>query len=110
MRYAQSPKSENPNMFYLWSSRNPKGQIGHGDLFLREGRVNHNITYLNLISIFSFSLSSSSRSIEYFLLKWGLECREVPLNTFEADKPNLAGSDLPGNHTIHMYIIKKKTT
>lgn len=53
---------------------------------------------------------SSSRSIEYFLLKWGLECREVPLNTFEADMPNLAGSDLPGNHTIHMYIIKKQTT
>lgn len=58
---------------------------------------------------FTYQERSSSRSIEYFLIKWGLECREVPLYTFEADIPNIAGSDLPGNHTIHMYIMKKKT-
>ncbi|XP_052070576.1 histone-arginine methyltransferase METTL23-like [Mytilus californianus] len=51
---------------------------------------------------------SSSRSIEYLLLKWGLECTEIGLETFEADSPTLAESTLPGNHTIHMYIMKKK--
>ncbi|XP_076074029.1 histone-arginine methyltransferase METTL23-like isoform X1 [Mytilus galloprovincialis] len=51
---------------------------------------------------------SSSRSIEYLLLKWGLESREIDLETFEADSPTLAGSTLPGNHTIHMFIMKKK--
>ena len=40
--------------FLSLSARNPKGQIGHGDLFLREGRVNLNITYLNMILYQSF--------------------------------------------------------
>ncbi|KAL3876319.1 hypothetical protein ACJMK2_034181 [Sinanodonta woodiana] len=51
---------------------------------------------------------SSERSIEHLLLKWGLHCRQIPLSSFDADIPNLAESDLPGNHTIHMLIISKK--
>ncbi|KAK3586091.1 hypothetical protein CHS0354_033212 [Potamilus streckersoni] len=51
---------------------------------------------------------SSERSIEHLLLKWNLHCRQIPLSSFDADNPNLAESDLPGNHTIHMLIISKR--
>ena len=43
------------------------------------------------------------------LRKWDLDCRHVPLEDFNANSPSLAGSDLPGDHTIHMMVIKKKS-
>ncbi|XP_061175322.1 histone-arginine methyltransferase METTL23-like [Saccostrea echinata] len=49
---------------------------------------------------------SSNRTIDVLLLKWGLECESVSLDSFDADSPSLCGSSLPGNHTIHMFIIR----
>nr|XP_022318895.1 methyltransferase-like protein 23 [Crassostrea virginica] len=49
---------------------------------------------------------SSNRTIDVLLLKWGLECKTVSLDSFDADSPTLCGSTLPGNHTIHMFIIR----
>lgn len=54
-----------------------------------------------------FICFSSDRSLDYLLLKWNLKREKIPLCTFDADVPCLAGSTLPGNHTIHMWIIKK---
>lgn len=51
---------------------------------------------------------SSDRSLDYLLLKWNLKCEKIPLCTFDAESSCLAGSTLPGNHTIHMWIIKRK--
>lgn len=44
--------------------------------------------------------------IDVLLLKWGLECETVRLDSFNADNPSLCASNLPGNHTIHMFIIR----
>lgn len=48
---------------------------------------------------------SADWSIEALLHKWDLKCINVPLETFEANKTHLAGSTLPGNHTVQMMII-----
>ncbi|XP_013384377.1 methyltransferase-like protein 23 isoform X2 [Lingula anatina] len=50
---------------------------------------------------------SADRSIEHLLQRWQLECTHIPLGTFEADSPDIGQSGLPGNHTIHMLILKK---
>lgn len=49
---------------------------------------------------------SSNRMIDVLLLKWGLECETMRLDSFNADNPSLCASNLPGNHTIHMFIIR----
>lgn len=49
---------------------------------------------------------SSNRTVDVLLLKWGLECEAVSLDSFNADSPTLCGSNLPGNHTIHMFVIR----
>uniref|UniRef100_A0A3B3CL07 Methyltransferase 23, arginine n=1 Tax=Oryzias melastigma TaxID=30732 RepID=A0A3B3CL07_ORYME len=41
-------------------------------------------------------------SIEVLLQRWDLDCILVPLDQFHADQPELAGSSLPGRHTIQM--------
>ncbi|XP_023692705.1 histone-arginine methyltransferase METTL23 [Paramormyrops kingsleyae] len=51
---------------------------------------------------------SADWSIEALLHKWNLTCTEVPLDGFHADKEHLAGSTLPGSHTIQMLIIQLK--
>ena len=56
----------------------------------------------------SYQERSSSRSIEFLLEKWRLKCKSIPLTSFNADGPSIAQSDLPGDHTIHMYIMEKK--
>ncbi|XP_046350826.1 probable methyltransferase-like protein 23 [Haliotis rufescens] len=48
---------------------------------------------------------SADRSIEHLLMKWKMCCRHVPLPLFEADSTGIAGSTLPGNHTVHMMVI-----
>lgn len=50
---------------------------------------------------------SSDRCIEELLKKWGLLSERVPLEEFSADVPNIAGSDLPGDHTIHMFVMTR---
>ncbi|KAM9784947.1 methyltransferase-like protein 23 isoform X1 [Syngnathus typhle] len=52
---------------------------------------------------------SADWSIEALLHKWNLACVDVDLETFDADKSELAGSNLPGNHTIQMMIMTLKT-
>ncbi|KAM4598415.1 histone-arginine methyltransferase METTL23 isoform 1-T2 [Polymixia lowei] len=52
---------------------------------------------------------SADWSIEALLHKWKLSCIEIPLERFNANKPQLAGSTLPGSHTVQMMIITVKT-
>ncbi|KAI3359816.1 hypothetical protein L3Q82_013819 [Scortum barcoo] len=52
---------------------------------------------------------SADWSIEALLHRWKLNCIDVRLETFDADKPELAGSSLPGNHSVLMMIITLKT-
>uniref|UniRef100_UPI00398F42F7 histone-arginine methyltransferase METTL23-like isoform X1 n=2 Tax=Pristiophorus japonicus TaxID=55135 RepID=UPI00398F42F7 len=48
-------------------------------------------------------------SIEALLYKWNLKCVHIQLETFNADEEQLAGSSLPGSHTVHMMIITLRT-
>lgn len=48
---------------------------------------------------------SADWSIEGLLHKWEMESISVPLQSFEANKEQLAGSTLPGRHTIEMLIL-----
>ena len=50
---------------------------------------------------------SSDRNIGLLVKKWHLGGRRIPLEDFGADSTNLAGSGLPGSHSIHMYIISR---
>lgn len=52
---------------------------------------------------------SANWSIEALLYKWNLKCIHIPLETFSADEEHLAGSTLPGSHTVHMMVITLKT-
>ncbi|CAJ1075621.1 methyltransferase-like protein 23 isoform X1 [Xyrichtys novacula] len=52
---------------------------------------------------------SNDWSIEVLLHRWKLSCLDIELKTFDADKPELAGSTLPGNHSVLMMIITLKT-
>ena len=52
---------------------------------------------------------STDWSIEALLHKWNLKCIDVPLETFHANRNQLAGSALPGDHTIQMMIVTAKT-
>ncbi|XP_029456269.1 methyltransferase-like protein 23 isoform X2 [Rhinatrema bivittatum] len=56
----------------------------------------------------SYQVRSADWSIEDLLYKWDLKCIDVPLKTFKADNPHLAGSEFPGRHTIQMMIITVK--
>ncbi|CAL8265458.1 unnamed protein product [Gadus morhua 'NCC'] len=49
---------------------------------------------------------SADWSIEALLHKWKLQCVSVPLLSFNANRTQLAGSTLPGRHTVQMLIIK----
>ena len=55
----------------------------------------------------SYQERSSRRSIEFLLSKWNLDCEAVPLSSFDADLPCIGGSELPGNHIIHLLKIWK---
>ncbi|KAJ8345511.1 hypothetical protein SKAU_G00297040 [Synaphobranchus kaupii] len=51
---------------------------------------------------------SADWSIEALLHKWNLECIDVPLESFQANAEHLAGSRLPGSHTVQMMIVSLK--
>lgn len=53
---------------------------------------------------------SAEWSLEPLLLKWGLCCCLVEPAAFRGDSPTLAGSSLPGDHTVHMCIITRVIT
>lgn len=57
------------------------------------------------VFIFTYQERSSSRTVEHLLYKWNLLASMVPLSEFEANSPNLAESDLPGNHTIKLFRV-----
>ncbi|XP_007237383.1 methyltransferase-like protein 23 [Astyanax mexicanus] len=52
---------------------------------------------------------STDWSIETLLHKWNLQCADIPLETFNAHRNHLAGSTLPGNHTVQMMIVTAKS-
>ncbi|XP_070595910.1 histone-arginine methyltransferase METTL23 isoform X2 [Erythrolamprus reginae] len=56
----------------------------------------------------TYQVRSANWSIEGLLYKWEMESTYVPLQSFEANKEQLAGSSLPGMHTIQMMVISKK--
>uniref|UniRef100_A0A3Q4M200 Uncharacterized protein n=3 Tax=Neolamprologus brichardi TaxID=32507 RepID=A0A3Q4M200_NEOBR len=53
----------------------------------------------------TYQVRSADWSIEVLLHRWNLSCIEVQLDQFDADTPELAGSNLPGNHSIQMMKI-----
>ena len=55
--------------------------------------------------ICSYQERASDWSIEHLLQKWNLISVVIPLRTFDADAPNIAGSSLPGSHKIHVFQI-----
>ncbi|XP_054462959.1 methyltransferase-like protein 23 isoform X2 [Anoplopoma fimbria] len=52
---------------------------------------------------------SADWSIEALLHRWNLNCVDVQLETFDADEAELAGSTLPGNHSVLLMIITLRT-
>ncbi|KAM9843582.1 histone-arginine methyltransferase METTL23 [Aulostomus maculatus] len=52
---------------------------------------------------------SADWSIDALLHRWKLNCVDIQLETFDADKSELAGSTLPGRHNIQMMTITLKT-
>ncbi|XP_017572467.1 methyltransferase-like protein 23 isoform X1 [Pygocentrus nattereri] len=52
---------------------------------------------------------STDWSVEALLHKWNLKCIDIPLETFHANRNQLAGSALPGDHTIQMMIVTAKS-
>ncbi|XP_077385560.1 histone-arginine methyltransferase METTL23 isoform X1 [Festucalex cinctus] len=52
---------------------------------------------------------SADWSIEALLHRWKLACMDIDLETFDANKSELAGSTLPGSHVIQMMIVTLKT-
>ncbi|XP_017311918.1 methyltransferase-like protein 23 isoform X3 [Ictalurus punctatus] len=57
----------------------------------------------------TFQERSSDWTIETLLNKWNLQCTDVPLDIFHANKKHLAGSTLPGNCSIQMMIVTART-
>ncbi|KAM6403551.1 LOW QUALITY PROTEIN: histone-arginine methyltransferase METTL23 [Rhynochetos jubatus] len=53
----------------------------------------------------AYQVRSADWSIEALLCKWKLRSIHIPLRSFGADREHLAGSPLPGRHTIEMMII-----
>lgn len=56
----------------------------------------------------TYQVRSANWSVEALLHKWDLKCSNIPLKTFNADRECLAGSNLPGRHSIQMMIITLK--
>ncbi|CAN2390084.1 methyltransferase activity [Pristimantis euphronides] len=56
----------------------------------------------------TYQVRSANWSIEALLHKWDLRCLNIPLKMFNADREDLAGSNLPGRHSIQMMILTLK--
>lgn len=48
---------------------------------------------------------SADWSLEALLYKWDMKCVHIPLESFDADKEDIAESALPGRHTVEMLVI-----
>ncbi|XP_075033855.1 histone-arginine methyltransferase METTL23 isoform X1 [Mixophyes fleayi] len=53
----------------------------------------------------TYQVRSANWSMEALLYKWNLKCSDISLKMFNADRQCLAGSNLPGRHSIQMMII-----
>ncbi|KAM5273798.1 histone-arginine methyltransferase METTL23 isoform 1-T1 [Ctenodactylus gundi] len=53
----------------------------------------------------TYQVRSADWSLEPLLYKWDMKCVHVPLESFGADKEDLAESALPGRHTVEMLVI-----
>ncbi|XP_069808811.1 histone-arginine methyltransferase METTL23 isoform X2 [Dendropsophus ebraccatus] len=56
----------------------------------------------------TYQVRSTNWSIEALLHKWDLRCCNIALKMFDGDRERLAGSHLPGRHSIQMMIITLK--
>lgn len=48
---------------------------------------------------------SADWSLEALLYKWDMKCVHIPLESFGANKEDIAESALPGRHTVEMLVI-----
>lgn len=48
---------------------------------------------------------SADWSLEALLYKWDMKSVHIPLESFGADKDDIAESALPGRHTVEMLVI-----
>ncbi|XP_054834711.1 histone-arginine methyltransferase METTL23 [Eublepharis macularius] len=55
----------------------------------------------------TYQVRSADWSIQGLLYKWEMESACIPLQSFEANKEQLADSPLPGRHTVEMMVITK---
>ncbi|XP_037545097.1 methyltransferase-like protein 23 [Nematolebias whitei] len=56
----------------------------------------------------TYQVRSADWSIQVLLHRWNLNCVEVQLDEFGAEEPELAGSSLPGSHSVQMMIISQE--
>ncbi|XP_054614681.1 histone-arginine methyltransferase METTL23-like isoform X2 [Dunckerocampus dactyliophorus] len=52
---------------------------------------------------------SADWTIEALLRKWKMTCVNIDLESFDANKSELAGSSLPGSHNIQMMMMMLRT-
>lgn len=55
--------------------------------------------------IIGYQLRCASWTVSDFLAKWELSAEEVKLESFKAEGSCLAGSNLPGRHTIQLLVV-----
>ncbi|XP_055098162.1 histone-arginine methyltransferase METTL23 isoform X3 [Symphalangus syndactylus] len=53
----------------------------------------------------TYQVRSADWSLEALLYKWDMKCVHIPLESFDADKEDIAESTLPGRHTVEMLVI-----
>ncbi|XP_019499823.1 PREDICTED: methyltransferase-like protein 23 isoform X3 [Hipposideros armiger] len=53
----------------------------------------------------TYQVRSADWSLEALLYKWDMKCIHIPLESFDADKEDIAESALPGRHTVEMLVI-----
>lgn len=109
-------KTSSSLLHFFWE-RTP--ELSSGPRTSREGPVLNNVTLYNPVSLTcsepcgltcsSSVCFSADWSMEALLHRWNMNCVEVRLETFAADKAELAGSSLPGSHSIDMMIITLKS-
>ncbi|XP_021571563.1 methyltransferase-like protein 23 isoform X1 [Carlito syrichta] len=53
----------------------------------------------------TYQVRSADWSVEALLYKWDMKCVHIPLESFDANKEDIAESALPGRHTVEMLVI-----
>ena len=55
-------------------------------------------------------IRSGNHSIAHLLEQWHLQFEKISLETFGANSDSLAGTNLPGQNIVEMYVLKPKQT